>query len=85
MTMEWLRADDSTDVCWACFMVYDDRVDVLAVIGPTERIDRSMAADAARTVWNELPQRGWHRANDEEIDQYQMSHRRLRRIAYERR
>jgi hypothetical protein len=77
--------DDDTDTCWACFEIYDDHVMVLAIIGPNERVDRSLTIDAARVVWNDLRQRGWHHATDEEIDQYQMSHRRLRRIAYERR
>ena len=81
--MEWLRADDTE--CWACFLVFDDRVDVLAFVGPTERINRSLTIDAARQLWNDLRQRGWHHATDEEIDQHEMSHRRLRGIAYERR
>ncbi len=83
MRMEWLRADDSTDVCWACFLIVENEVHVLAVIGAGERIDQSMSHDAARTVWNDLRQRGWHHATDEEIDQYRMSYRRLRAIAYD--
>ena len=34
MRMEWLRAGDSSPACWACFIVFDGHVDVLAVIGP---------------------------------------------------
>ena len=43
MRMEWLRASDSFPACWACFLVYDDRVDVLAITGSRQRIDRSMS------------------------------------------
>jgi hypothetical protein len=32
MRMEWLRADDSTPACWACFLVYPDKVSVLATL-----------------------------------------------------
>jgi|SRR5215470_5260459 len=39
MKMEWMRAGDSTPACWACFMIFDDHADVLAVTGPNERID----------------------------------------------
>jgi hypothetical protein len=84
MKMEWMRAGDDTPACWACFLIFDDRVEVLAVIGSNERIDRSMTADAARQVWNDLKQRGWQHATDEELNQHQMSHRRLRQIAYGR-
>jgi hypothetical protein len=28
MRMEWLRASDNFPACWACFLVYDDKVDV---------------------------------------------------------
>jgi hypothetical protein len=83
--MEWMRAGDSAPACWACFLIFDDRVDVLAVIGPKERIDRSMQPDAARQVWTDLRDRGWYRATPVEIDHHQMTHRRLRRIAYGRR
>jgi hypothetical protein len=85
MRMAWLRAGDATPACWACFLVFDDHVDVLAVIGPNERVDRSMTPDAARKVWADLRQRGWYRASDAEIDHHQMTHRRLRQIAYGRR
>jgi hypothetical protein len=85
MKVEWMRAGDSTPACWACFLIYDDNhVDVLAVIGSNERIDGSMTADAARQVWNDLKQRGWYHATDEELNHHQMSHRRLRQIAYGR-
>jgi hypothetical protein len=83
--MEWMRAGDSAPACWACFLIFDDHVDVLAVIGPKERIDRSMTPDAARKVWTDLRQRGWYRATAAEIDYHQMTHRRLRQIAYGKR
>lgn len=85
MKMEWLRAGDSAPACWACFLIFDDHVDVLAVIGPNERIDGHMTLTAARKLWSDLKQRGWHHATDAEIDQHQMTHRALRRIAYGRR
>jgi hypothetical protein len=85
MRQEWMRAGDSAPACWACFVVYEEHVEVLAVIGPTQRIDRSMSPAAARTLWNELRQRGWYRASEAEIDHHEMSHRRLRQIAYGRR
>jgi hypothetical protein len=84
MKMEWMRAGDNAPACWACFLIFDDRVEVLAVIGSNERIDRSMTFDAARQVWDELKQRGWYHATDEELNHHQMSHRRLRQIAYGR-
>jgi hypothetical protein len=42
MRMEWMRAGDDTPAAWACFVIYDDHVEVLAVIGPNtnKRIDR---------------------------------------------
>ncbi len=82
MRMEWLRAGDNSPACWACFIVFDGHVDVLAVIGPKERIDRSMSPDAARALWADLRQRGWYRASEAEINHHQMSHRKLRRMAY---
>jgi hypothetical protein len=66
-------------------LVFDNYVDVLAVISPTERIDRSMMLDEARALWTTLQQRGWCRATDAEIDNHKMTHRRLREIAYGRR
>jgi hypothetical protein len=83
MKMEWMRAGDNAPACWACFLIYDDNhVDVLAVIGSNERVDRSIARDAARKLWNELCERGWYRVSDDELREHQMSHRELRRIAY---
>jgi hypothetical protein len=32
--MEWMRACDNTPACWACFLIFDDHVDVLAVLAP---------------------------------------------------
>jgi hypothetical protein len=69
MKMEWMRAGDSIPACWACFMVFDNHAEVLAVIGANERIDGRMTLTAA---------------TEEEINHHQMSHRALRRIAYER-
>jgi hypothetical protein len=83
MRQEWMRAGDSTPACWACFVVYEKHVDVLAVIGPNERIDRTMTRDAARALWNELRQRGWYQASETELNHHQMSHRKLRQIAYD--
>ena len=84
MRMEWMRAGDAAPACWACFLIFDDRADVLAVIGPKERVDRSMALDAARKVWTDLQERGWYRATEAEIDHHQMTHRKLRHMAYGR-
>ena len=33
MCQEWMRTGDSTPACWACFLVFEEHVDVLAVIG----------------------------------------------------
>jgi hypothetical protein len=82
MRMEWLRASDDFPARWACFLVYDDRVDVLAITGSEQRIDQSMSPDAARALWADLCECGWHRASEEEITRYQMSHRKLRLIVY---
>jgi hypothetical protein len=82
MRMEWLRASDNFPACWACFLGYDDRVEVLAITGSNQRIDQSMSPDEARALWSDLCQSGWHRASEEEITQYQMSHRKLRSIVY---
>ena len=67
MRMEWLRARDNFPACWACFLVFDDRVDVLAITGSKQRIDHSMSPDEARILWADLCQCGWHRASEEEI------------------
>jgi hypothetical protein len=80
--MEWMRAGDSAPACWCCFLVFDDHADVLAVIGPKERVDRRMSHDDARALWNDLKQRGWYHASEDELQRFQMSHRELRRIAY---
>ena len=84
MRQEWLRAGDRAPACWACFLVYDDRVEVLAVIGSNEHVDRSTTVEQAQVLWSDLLQRGWSRPSDEEIEQHQMSHRRRRYIAYGR-
>lgn len=78
-----MRACDDTPAAWACFEVYDDRVKVLAVLS-TGLIDRDMTLDAARSLWADLTQQGWHKASEAEIDRHQMSHRKLRDMAYGR-
>jgi hypothetical protein len=82
--LEWLR-NDSTDT-WACFEIYDDdnRVRVLAALS-TGLIDRDMTRDAARSLWADLKQQGWHRASAAELAQHEMSHRALRHMAYKKR
>jgi hypothetical protein len=67
MRMEWLRASDNFPACWACFVVYDDRVDVLAITGSKQRIDHTISSDEARKLWADLCECGWHRASEEEI------------------
>jgi hypothetical protein len=79
MRMEWLRADDSTPACWACFLVYPDKVSVLATL-TNGLVDREMTIDAARHLWVDLCGQGWRR----ELKACRMSHRRLREIAYQR-
>jgi hypothetical protein len=56
MRQEWMRAGDSTPACWACFVIFDDHVDVLAVIGPTERIDRTSESDQTTGPKPRLPE-----------------------------
>ena len=82
MRMEWLKASDNFPACWACFLVFDDRVDVLAITGSKQRIDHSMSPDEARALWVDLCQCGWHHASEGEIIRHQMSHRTLRSIVY---
>jgi hypothetical protein len=64
--MEWLRADDSTPECWACFLVYPDKVSVLATL-TNGLVDRDMSVDAARQLWIDLrgPGRGIPPTTDE--------------------
>jgi hypothetical protein len=62
-------------------VIFDERVDMLAVSGPNQRIDRTITPDAARALWNELRQGGWYRATEAD-NHHQMSRRRLRAIAY---
>src|SRR5262245_20935976 len=45
--MEWLRAGDNHPAAWACFLIFDDHVDVLAIIGAKERVDGTMTTAAA--------------------------------------
>jgi hypothetical protein len=46
-------------------VIFDERVDMLAVSGPNQRIDRTITPDAARALWNELRQGGWYRATEQ--------------------
>jgi hypothetical protein len=80
---EWLRADPDTDTHWALFLIFDDHVHVLAVLD-NRLIDERMSMPAARAVWNELRQQGWHHAIDEEVGRHEMSHQKLRDVAYQR-
>ena len=64
MTMRQNGCERATARPHACFMIFDDHVDVLAVIGPNEHIDRTITPDAARALWNELRQRGWYQASE---------------------
>jgi hypothetical protein len=84
MRAEWLRAGDQTPACWAGFLVFDDHVEILAVISATEHIDQSMPTDEARAIWADLRARGWQRATDADIVRYEMSVKKLRAIAYGR-
>jgi hypothetical protein len=84
MRMEWLRAGDDTPACWSCFLVFDDHVEILAVISPSERIDRAMSTEDARTVWRDLIARGWTRATDEDVARREMTMKKLREIMYGR-
>jgi hypothetical protein len=69
--------------CWACFLVYPDKVRLLAIF--TNRlVDRDMTVDAARQLWVDLCQQGSHRVAEQELKACRMSHRRLREIAYQR-
>jgi len=82
MKQEWLKSDDHSDR-WCCFLVFDDHVDVLARLGPTQKIHRNgMTLDEARVLWNALVLQHWHHCSDDEIDAHAMSHRRLREIIY---
>jgi two-component system, cell cycle response regulator DivK len=53
MRMEWLRASDNFPACWACFLIYDDRVDVLAITGSKQRIDHSNGAKGCAMALSE--------------------------------
>jgi hypothetical protein len=82
MSQQWLR-DDNSDR-WACFLVFDNRIDVLAVLSPHKLIDRTMTRDNARKLWSDLVADGWRHVSNDELDQQQMSYRRLRYLAYGR-
>jgi len=44
-----------------------------------------MSITDARALWSDLRQRGWQHASEQEIEEHQMSYRRLLEIAYQRR
>jgi len=68
---------------WACFAVFANHVDIIAIVGPNRTIHRTNASRAqARTIWAELLQEGWRRASDQEVLDHQMSYRRLLDLAY---
>jgi hypothetical protein len=50
----------------------------------TGLIDRDMTLDAARSLWADLTQQGWYKASEAELNHHQMSHRKLRDMAYGR-
>jgi hypothetical protein len=53
MRMEWLRGDDDAPACWACFLVYPEKVAVLAIL-TNGLVDREMSVEAARQLWGDL-------------------------------
>ena len=65
MRMEWLRASDNFPACWTCFLIYDDRVEVLAITGSSQRIDQSMLPDEAHALGAHLCECGWHHASEQ--------------------
>jgi hypothetical protein len=71
--MEWLRASENFPACWACFLIYDDRVEVLAITGSRQRIDHSMSPAEARALWADLCECGWHHASEQEVTQQQIA------------
>jgi hypothetical protein len=44
-------------------------------------VERDMSVDAARQLWIDLCEQGWHRVAEQELNACRMSHRRLREIA----
>jgi integrase len=54
MRQEWLRAGVSTPACWACFVIFHDHVEVLAVVGPEERIDGPMTPEAFHALFGRI-------------------------------
>jgi hypothetical protein len=83
MRMEWLRGDEDAPACWACFLVYPDKVAVLAIL-TNGLVDREMSVDGARQLWADLRARGWRHVTEQELNAARMSHRRLREMAYAR-
>jgi hypothetical protein len=83
MRMEWLRGGDDAPACWACFLVYAEKVAVLAIL-TNGLVDREMSVEAARKFWADLCSQGWRRVTEQELSASRMSHRRLRDMAYAR-
>ena len=83
MRMEWLRGGDDAPACWACFLVYAEKVAVLAIL-TNGLVDREMSVEAARKLWTDLCGQGWRRVTEQELSASRMSHRRLRDMAYAR-
>jgi hypothetical protein len=66
---------------WACFLVFDNHVDILGVVG-SERLHRlNVPLDQARALWSELVLRGWHHATDDEVIEAQMTYQKLLDLA----
>lgn len=78
----WLHSGTS-QFAFAAFTTRDDQVEVVALIGYTTYIDRTMSVEEARREWNSLVKRGWHRANDAEVTEYQMDKGRLRMLVHD--
>jgi hypothetical protein len=54
MRMEWLRAGDGTPACWACFLVYPDKVSVLATL-TNGLVDRVCALEVQQSRQTATP------------------------------
>lgn len=91
--IHWLCGNDDPAKClsWARFRVWrigpdpatDTRVDVLATMGLTGRIDRTMSREDARKVYRDLLDQGWRAHTDAQALAYGMTEQRLRLIAYD--
>jgi hypothetical protein len=71
MRMEWLRGDEDVPACWACFLVYSDKVSVLAIL-TNGLVDREMSVEAARQFWTDLCAQGWRRVTERELSASRM-------------